>query len=201
MLTRFGCYLVALNGDPRKPEVGAAQSYFAALADTFQTHLEHVDGIDRLLIREEITDGQKSLASTAKRHGVENYPFFQNSGYIGMYNMSLQRLLDFKGVPAGEKLIDRMGREEMAAHLFRITQTDAKIKNESIRGQHGLEQAALSVGKTVRKTMIDLSGTTPENLPIAENVTKVRRTIKDTSKKLRAIDAPKKRPKNLPPSG
>ncbi len=195
LMTRFGCYLVAMNGDTRKPEVAAAQAYFAAIAETFQDHLAQSDGIDRLLIREEITDGQKSLASTAKQHGVQNYAFFQNAGYLGMYNMTLKKLTVFKGVKPNEKLIDRMGKEEMAAHLFRITQTDAKIKNENIRGQSQLEQAAKTVGQTVRKTMREVSGATPENLPLADNVSDVRKRIKGAGQTLQRLDAKKTKKK------
>ncbi|MCL4193010.1 MAG: hypothetical protein KJZ87_14845 [Thermoguttaceae bacterium] len=105
-ITRFGCYLVAMNGDPRKPEIAAAQAYFATIAETFQNCLEHADAIERVLIRDEVTDGQKALSSTAKSHGVQNYAFFQNKGYLGMYNMSLERLRQYKGVCGDDKLID-----------------------------------------------------------------------------------------------
>ncbi|MFN0195741.1 MAG: damage-inducible protein D [Planctomycetaceae bacterium] len=186
-LTRFGCYLVAMNGDPRKSQVAAAQAYFAALAETFQSHLEHSEGIERILIRDEIKDGQKSLASTAKRHRVENYAFFQNKGYMGMYNMNLDKLSYVKGVKKKD-LVDRMGKEEMAAHLFRITQTDAKIRNESIYGQKDLEEAAFVVGRNVRKVMIESSGSLPESLPPSEHVNSVRKKLKGSSKKLKAID-------------
>jgi len=183
-LTRFGCYLVAMNGDPKKPEVAAAQAYFATIAETFQSHLEHAEAIGRVLIRDEVTDGQKSLASTAKAAGVQNYAFFQNKGYLGMYNMSLQRLLSYKGVPKNEKLIDRMGKTELAAHLFRITQTAEKIKKDGIQGQSRLEDAAYQVGKKVRHTMEELSGSTPEDLPAAENIRLVKKQLKKATKKL-----------------
>ena len=194
-LTRFACYLIAMNGDPKKPQVAAAQLYFAALAETFQGHLEHADGIDRLLIRHEMTDGMKTLCSTANRHGVENYAFFMNAGYRGMYNMDLTRLTAFKGVPSGEKLLDRMGKDELAANLFRITQTDAKIKNERLQGQQRLEDVATEVGKTVRQTMINLSGTAPEHLPIAPPIQEVKKAIKGTSKKFKKLDGPSKKKK------
>jgi DNA-damage-inducible protein D len=150
--------------------------------------------MDRLLIREEVTDGQKSLASTAKRHGIVHYGFFQNKGYMGMYNMSLKNLNRLKGVQKGENLIDRMGRTELAAHLFRITQTDEKIKNDRLVGQQQLEQAAADVGKTVRRTMIELSNTRPEQLPAEENIRNVRKKIKGTSRKFKSLDRRKKRP-------
>lgn len=189
-LTRFGCYLVAMNGDPKKPPVAVAQLYFAHLAESFQAQIQTADNIDRLLIREEMADGQKALHSTAKLHGVENYAFFQNAGYRGMYNMNLTRLSEFKGLPQGEKLLDRMGKDELAANLFRVTQTDAKIRNENIRGQVPLERAATDVGRTVRETMTRISGTPPEQLPLADHVREVKKSLKATSKGFRQIDLP-----------
>jgi DNA-damage-inducible protein D len=193
LLTRFGCYLVAMNGDTRKPQVAAAQAYFAAIAETFQTHLEHADGIDRILIRSEVTDGHKSLCSTAKAHGVTNYAIFQDQGFLGMYNMCLQKLTRYKGVPDGERLVDRMSKTELAAHLFRLTQTDEKIKRDNIRGQHNVGRTARDVGQKVRKTMMDLSGNAPENLPISEHLKGVTKKLKGTSKKLKSIDRPKRK--------
>lgn len=187
MFTRFGCYLVAMNGSTSKPQVAAAQVYFASLAQTFQNHIEHADGMDRMLIRDELKDGQKSLASTAHQHGVLNYAFFLDSGYMGLYNQRLKSLCQHKGVTGGgTELMDRMGKTELAANLFRITQTDEKIKNQNIHGQGALEHAAFNVGKTVRQTMIATSGTPPESLPLAEDIKQVRKKIKGASKALRA---------------
>jgi DNA-damage-inducible protein D len=192
LLTRFGCYLVAMNGTSAKPQVAAAQVYFAKLAQTFQTCLEHADGLDRMLIREELSDGHRSLASTAKRHGVENYAFFQNKGYMGLYNMGLKALCDLKGIRgnssgSGAKLMDMMGKAELAANLFRVTQTDERVKNQNIHGQRALEDAAFNVGREVRNLMIRNGSSAPENLPLAEDIKEVKRKIKGTKKTLARI--------------
>ena len=191
-LTRFACYLVAMNGDSKKPHVAAAQVYFAHIAESFQKQLQGAGGIDRLLIREEMADGQKALQGTAHRHGVENYAFFLNAGYRGMYNMSLKRLEKFKNLPPGERLLDRMGKDELAANLFRVTQTDAKIRNENIHGQVSLERAAETVGTRVRKAMQELSGTAPEHLSLAEPIRDVRKSSRETNRGFRRLDGPKK---------
>lgn len=186
--TRFACYLVAINGDPKKPGVAAAQAYFAALADSFQTQAEHADGVDRVLVREEITSGIKALNHTAMTHGIEDYARFQNAGYRGMYNMSLRDLEQYKQLGSKEKLLDRMGKTELAANLFRVTQTDQKIQKENITGQVRLEHAAHSVGQTVRRTIQELGGTPPERLPLAAPIGEVKKQLKGASKRFRELD-------------
>jgi len=193
LFTRFACYLIAMNASPKKPQVAAAQAYFAAIAETFQSHLEHSNAIDRVLIRDKITDGQRTLSGVAKAHGVTCYAFFLDQGYRGMYNMSLKELTRYKGVKKNEQLIDRMDKTELAAHLFRITQTEAKIKNEGLQGQVSLEKAARSVGAKVRSTVIEISGKAPENLPIAENIKDVKKKLKGTTKTMKAIDDKKRK--------
>ena len=108
-LTRFACYLIAMNADPKKAQVGAAV-YFASIAETFKNALESADAIERVAIRDEMTDGMKSLNGTATAHGVVEMGLFHNAGYRGMYNMNLSRLKQMKGLPDGQVLLDRMGK-------------------------------------------------------------------------------------------
>ena len=105
-----------------------------------------------------------------------------------MYNMSYNRLKEYKGFQGNGSLLDFMGRQELAAHQFRVTQTEAMIRNENIRGQSALERAAQKVGREVRETMIRTSGTYPENLPIAEDIKKVRTKLKRANKELQELD-------------
>lgn len=190
-LTRFACYLIAMNGDPKKVEVAAAQAYLASLAEAFRQLCDHQLGVERVLIRDEVTDGQKTLMSTAKAHGVYQYAYFQNAGYLGMYNMTIKKLESFKGLPDGQKLLDCMGKEELAANLFRLTQTDAKIRNTGVRGQQALEHVARHVGQTVRETMMKISGTAPEDLALAEPIQSVKKALKGASKKFGKLDSGK----------
>lgn len=190
-LSRFACYLVSMNGDPKKQEVAKAQFYFAAIAETFRNYIEAVENVERVLIRDEITDREKSLSGTAHERGVINYQLFQNAGYRGMYNMNLNKLKTLKGLTGSNlkrSLLDFMGKEELAANLFRVTQTESKIKNENVRGQVNLEKTAEVVGKKVRNTMIEISNTRPEALPLHEDIKNVEKQLKVTNKKLKQID-------------
>lgn len=191
-LSRFACYLTVMNGDVRNERVAKAQAYFVHLAEAFQDYIQQADGVERVLVRGEVSEREKSLSGTAHKHGVENYAYFQNAGYRGMYNMNLAKLKDYKGLKARGSLLDFMGKEELAANLFRITQTEAKIRNENVSGQKHLERTAEDVGREVRDTMIRISGTRPEALPLEANIEEVRRGIKRTHKELHALD--KKKP-------
>ncbi|MFG1358820.1 hypothetical protein [Xanthobacter pseudotagetidis] len=191
-LSRFACYLTVMNGDSRNHHVASAQAYFITMAEAFRQYIQEADGVERVIIRGEIVDREKELSMTASSHGVEQYQFFQNAGYRGMYNMDLKGIRSSKNIPDGRSPLDFMGSTELAANLFRLTQTNEKIKNEAIRGQKPLERAAENVGKAVRKTMINISGTVPEKLPAAQDIKEVRSAIKRSGKEYAKLDKPKK---------
>jgi DNA-damage-inducible protein D len=188
-LSRFACYLTVMNGDVKKHQVAMAQAYFAAIADSFRQYLEQADNIERLSIRDEVTDREKSLSGVAKSCGVTVYPYFQNSGYRGMYNMNLNALKQYKGIPDMKRsLLDFMGKDELAANLFRITQTELKLRNEGITTQQRCENAAYAVGQDVRQTMQRISNTTPEDLPLAGDIKHVSKNLKGAHKGFKQLD-------------
>lgn len=194
-LSRFACYLVSMNADPKKPAVAQAQAYFAAIAESFRRYVEEAEDVERVLIRDEISDHEKTLSSTAKAAGVadaKGFALFQNAGYRGMYNMNLRQLKAKKGIDPKRSPLDFMGKEELAANLFRITQTEAKLRNEGIQGQRPAEQAAESVGRKVRQTMQEISGVTPESLPPSEDIRKVQGALKSSQREFAKLDKRKK---------
>lgn len=182
-LTRFACYITVMNSDSKKIEVAATQAYFAVQTRKFELYIENSKEIDRLLIRDEISEGNKSLAATAKKAGVFDFAKFQNAGYLGMYNMMSYKLENKRGLGKG-KLMDNMGRTELAANLFRITQTEERIKNKKITGQANLESAHYSVGKEVRDIIVKNVGKTPENLPQGKELPEVKKELKKGYKKM-----------------
>jgi DNA-damage-inducible protein D len=166
-LSRFACYLTVMNLDPRSNQtVAQAQAFFAKLAEIFGAEMQHGSEVDRLLIRGEITEQEKSLSGAAKAGGIEDYAKFQNAGYLGLYNMPLWQLEKYKKFAGKKPMLDHMGRDELAANLFRLTQTEAKIRNENTRGQKSLEDAATTVGRIVRQAIEEISGRLPEDMPL-----------------------------------
>ena len=196
-LSKFACYLVAMNGDVKKKEVALAQAYFVTVTEAFKRYVNEAQQVERIAIRSEVSERENSLAAVANNAGIEKYAFFQNKGYLGLYNMSINQLRERKGIPDERSPLDFMGKEELAANLFRITQTEAKIRNEGLQGQKKLEDAAYSVGRQVRKTMEEISGTKPENLPIDADINAVKSAIKSTQKEFLKLDKPKKRAEEI----
>lgn len=185
-LTRFACYLTVMNGDISNQKVANAQAYFAGLAAEIQAAYHTHDSVNRVYLRGEITSREKTLSHVARTHGVVDYGLFQNAGYRGMYNMNLRQLKARKGLTEKDgTMLDFMGSEELAANIFRITQTEARIRNQNLQGQGQLENAAETVGRSVRNVMIANTGTAPESIKLSqEKIQKVRSSIKKTHKAL-----------------
>lgn len=183
-LSRFACYMVAMNADTKKPQVARAQLYFADQVEKINLMLEGNNDLDRLLTRDEIREGQKALASAAKDSGVVNFAFFQDAGYRGLYNMSLKNLKNRKGINQKHDHFDYMGRTELAANLFRITLTEERLKKSATNNEQGAKNIHKHVGSQVRKMVIDNTGSAPENLAPERRLNEVKKELKKAGREL-----------------
>lgn len=190
-MTRFACYITVMNGDPKRPEVAFAQAYFAQQTRKFEVYIQDHNDLDRILIREELAEGNKSLCSAANAAGVVNYAYFQDAGLLGLYNMNSWSLKKRRNLEAKANLADFMGRTELAANLFRVTQTEERIKNRNIQGQKALEETHFQVGREVRGMVQKNVGKNPENLPIEKQLPEVKKELKAGYKKMLKQDKTK----------
>lgn len=179
-LSRYACYLIVQNADPNKTIVAQGQTYFAIqtrIAEVRQmSEYQELSGEEekRLFLRTEILKHNSLLASAAKDAGVidsKDYAIFQNWGYQGLYGgLKAKDIHQRKGLKKSQKILDHMGSTELAANLFRATQTEEKLRRENIKGKQRANQTHYEVGAKVRQTIKELGGTMPEDLPTMESI-------------------------------
>lgn len=185
-LSRFACYLIVQNADPSKKNVAMGQAYFAIktrqkelIEEEEQKLIQSEENQRRLFLREEMKKHNKHLADAASNAGVKeprDYAIFQNYGYKGLYGgLSRQDIHNRKGLKKSQDILDHMGSTELAANLFRATQTEEKLRRENIKGKYKANQTHYEVGKKVRETIKELGGTMPEDLPTVDSIKKVER--------------------------
>jgi DNA-damage-inducible protein D len=185
-LSRFACYLIAMNGDPSNERVAAAQQYFAIKTREQEIGQKYLNAQERVKLRDRIRIANKHLAGSAASAGVKEFGLFQHAGYLGFYNMGADAVKQLKGILPKEELLDRIGRLELSAHEFRINLTKEALNKNNVRDEKTARNTHSKISSKVRATIHEETGVFPENLKAEPSIKK----IVSASKKKHALPQP-----------